>query len=61
MSKIQIEIETPNEEGLYILLQHVFREITEIDYENYEFENIAKPTDNWLTVGEKGRYKWTKS
>ena len=60
MSKITIEIEAPNETGLYPLLKHVFREITEIDYVNYALEGQAKLYEGWLTIGDKGRYKWSK-
>lgn len=60
---ITISLETENEEELYPLLNHVFREITERDYKNYEVEFGSKPDGEWLEVmGQriKGRYRWNK-
>jgi hypothetical protein len=60
MKSLKIEIETPNEEGLYQMLQHVYREITECDYKNIDVENNCKPIEDWLAVADKGRYRWIK-
>lgn len=61
---LSIEIETEKEEGLYSLLNHVFREITEGEaYTNQEVEGNARFGGEWLEIVEgafKGKYKWTK-
>ncbi len=63
MTTLRIEIETENEDGALALLQHVFKEITDIDYENSELEFNAKPQQGWLKIDRgnfKGAYRWCK-
>jgi len=61
---LTIEIETDDEDRLYLLLNHVFREITEgKEYSNQEIESNYKFDWDWLEVVEgkyKGKYKWIK-
>jgi hypothetical protein len=62
-STLKIEIETENEEKIYPLLQHVFREITEGQTYNNPTSTGCKIDNNWLVVDTaklKGKYYWTK-
>lgn len=60
MCKLSIEIETQDEQDMYKLFMHVFREITERDYRNNDLEARAQTNGQWLEVLETGRYQWTK-
>lgn len=63
MTTLKIEIKTESEEGANALLQHVFKEITDRDYENSELEFHALPEQGWLKVTDgrlKGAYRWCK-
>lgn len=63
MAILKLEIETETEEGIYPLLQHVFREITEANYTNHDIEYNAAPSDGWLRIDSqkfKGAYRWAK-
>jgi hypothetical protein len=60
MAKLQIEIETEDEKGLYSLLDHVYKEITDKNYYNYDIEYSCQPYEDWLVINDKGRYKWSK-
>lgn len=61
MTKLAIEIETADEEGLHTLLKHVCNEIVDKNYRNYEIELNSRPKENWLVVDKKGRYRWSKN
>lgn len=62
MHTMTITVQAETEEELYPLLNHAFREATEIDYRNYDVEINGKYNDGWLEVmGKlKGKYKWAK-
>ena len=60
---LKIEIETEEEDKIYSLLQHVFKEITDIDYKNHEIENGYTTEEGWLVINTepfKGKYRWAK-
>ena len=63
MTTLKVEIEADSEEGIYPLLQHVFKELTEIDYYNSDIEDNSIPEDGWLKIKSgrfKGAYRWAK-
>lgn len=63
MATLKLEIETETEEGIYPLLQHVFREITEANYTNFEVEHNSKSDGKWMKIESKqlkGAYRWGK-
>lgn len=60
---LKIEIETEEDEKIYSLLEHVFKEITDREYINSEIENEYIIDKGWLVVNTepfKGRYRWAK-
>lgn len=60
---LTIQIETDQEEELYPLLRHVFKEITECDYKNFEIESNSSIREGWLEIMAdrlKGKYRWQK-
>jgi len=62
-SSLKIEIKTESEAGVYDLLKHVFKEITEDNYKDSDVEFNSKPENNWLVINSnnvKGKYYWTK-
>jgi len=63
MNTITITVQAETEEDLYPILNHAFREVTEIDYKNFHIENSGRPMGDWFEItGDKlkGRYKWAK-
>ncbi len=61
---LRIEIETDSEEGIYPLLQHVFREITEGENYNNPANSDCTTQGGWLVLHKeplKGKYQWVKS
>lgn len=60
MAKLRVEIETQDEQDLYKLLKHVFREITEKDYKNSKIDDNATIENGWLKI-ENNKYRWNKS
>jgi len=63
INSLEIKIEADSEEGVYPLLQHVFREITEgKDYDN-PVDGDCEVEGEWLVLKQpvlKGRYRWSK-
>jgi len=62
-SSLKIEIETESEEGIYPLLQHIFREITEGQEYNNPINSDYRIEDGWLVLDKgpfNGKYQWSK-
>lgn len=60
---LEIKIEADSEEGIYPLLQHVFREITEGDSYNNPTNTDSLLEGDWLVLDQailKGKYQWSK-
>jgi len=63
---LKIEIKSDTEEGVQLLFQHIFREITEgKNYTNSNIDHNSRIENNeWLVIENKklkGKYYWTKN
>lgn len=61
---LEIKIEADSEEGIYPLLQHVFREITEGDSYNNPAHSNYLLEEGWLVLDQpalKGKYQWSRN
>ena len=60
MVELEISVRADDEQKLPELLEHIMREITDVDYRMYEIQMAREIDGKYICVGE-GRYHWTKN